>query len=256
MEKFMRQSFLNNGVTAHRGNSSEFPENTMTSFESALKTGADWIELDVKKTKDGHLVVIHDDNTARIGNDDVNVSETSYRELRKIDAAYQFRKQNKLYVPECKIPPLSEVITLIRKQGRTRLSIQPKENVVKEVIHMAEKMDALEWIGFNDGNLNLMLEVKNTKPDLPVFWDVGPCDVENNDFIETAKRNHFETIVVYEPCIDKDVIRGIHDAGISAGGWTINDPETMKKLFVAGIDRLYTDHPALCLRIKQSLIKQ
>ena len=55
--------FLNNGVTAHRGNSSAYPENTIPSFENALEVGADWIELDVRKTKDGRLVVIHNERS-------------------------------------------------------------------------------------------------------------------------------------------------------------------------------------------------
>ena len=57
---------MNNGVTAHRGNAGEFPENTMPAFESALKLGADWIELDVHQTTDGVIVVTHDADLKRI----------------------------------------------------------------------------------------------------------------------------------------------------------------------------------------------
>jgi hypothetical protein len=60
-------SFLNNGVTAHRGNSGDYPENTLPAFESGIEVGADWIELDIFRTKDGKLVVIHDKTTARTG---------------------------------------------------------------------------------------------------------------------------------------------------------------------------------------------
>ncbi len=53
-------TFLDNGVTAHRGNSAEYPENTLPAFKSGIELGADWIELDVFRTKDGKLGVIHD----------------------------------------------------------------------------------------------------------------------------------------------------------------------------------------------------
>ena len=53
-------SFLKNSVTAHRGNSGEHPENTIPAFKSGIEIGADWIELDIFRTKDGRLVVIHD----------------------------------------------------------------------------------------------------------------------------------------------------------------------------------------------------
>ena len=62
-----REGFLNNGVTAHRGNAAEYPENTLPAFESALALGVDWIELDIYRTKDGALAVIHDADTARVG---------------------------------------------------------------------------------------------------------------------------------------------------------------------------------------------
>ena len=60
-------SFLHNGVTAHRGNSGEHPENTIPAFKSGIEIGADWIELDIFRSKDGKIVVIHDQTTERVG---------------------------------------------------------------------------------------------------------------------------------------------------------------------------------------------
>jgi len=68
-------AFLDNGVTAHRGNSGQHPENTMPAFKSGLEVGADWIELDVFRTSDGKLVVIHDRTTGRVGDLDMDVTQ-------------------------------------------------------------------------------------------------------------------------------------------------------------------------------------
>ncbi|MFA6294359.1 MAG: glycerophosphodiester phosphodiesterase family protein, partial [Victivallales bacterium] len=119
----MKSSFLNNGVTAHRGNSSRYPENTIAAFKSALVTGADWIELDVRRTKDGQIVVIHDEDTGRVGSHKLEISGSSCSELRKVDVAFQFRKTNNMSLSECpeaSIPLLSEVIDLIKAQRKTR----------------------------------------------------------------------------------------------------------------------------------------
>jgi hypothetical protein len=78
-------TFLHNGVTAHRGNSGEFPENTIPAFASGIELGADWIELDIFRTKDGKLVVTHDRTTGRVGDRNLDVTESNYDELLRID---------------------------------------------------------------------------------------------------------------------------------------------------------------------------
>src|SRR4051794_8830606 len=63
--------FRRNGVTAHRGAQEHAPENTLEAFAIAIRDGADWVELDIFTTKDGQLVVIHDDTTGRVGDQDL-----------------------------------------------------------------------------------------------------------------------------------------------------------------------------------------
>ena len=79
--------FLQNGVTAHRGDSAAYPENTVWAFGSALRLGVDWIELDVHRTWDDKLVIIHDASTKAVAEYEVAVDKTEYSELRKIDVS-------------------------------------------------------------------------------------------------------------------------------------------------------------------------
>ena len=128
----MDNAFLDNGVTAHRGNSAAFPENTMSAFRAALACGADWIELDVLHTADGELVVCHDATTGRTANADVSIAETELADLRKLDMAAAFRTARGLDATRCppeRIPLLSEVLALVGAQRRTRVSIQPKSGM-------------------------------------------------------------------------------------------------------------------------------
>lgn len=248
-----KNSFLNNGVTAHRGNSFRYPENTIAAFKSALEIGVDWIELDVRRTKDGQLVVIHDEDTGRVGNINLKISGTSYSELKKVDVAFQFRNSNNISASECPemtLPLLSEIIGLIKTQGKTRMSIQPKDKVVGEIIELAGKMNALAWIGFNDGSLELMTEVKRFNRDLPVYWDTFDKEIVRD--VGLAKANCFECVVMHESCVDEYSIGKLHEAGIAAGAWTVNSPEIIKRFFAIGIDRIYTDYPELCLQIKKN----
>ena len=95
------ESWLNNGVTAHRGNSGVLPENTLPAFQSGIEVGADWLELDVYRTIDGEVVVIHDPDTRRVAEADLKVAKSTYAQLKALDVAYQFRKANKLSLQQC-----------------------------------------------------------------------------------------------------------------------------------------------------------
>lgn len=78
---------------AHRGFSGKYPENTMLAFRKALECGADGIEMDVQLTKDGELVVIHDERVDRTTNGTGNVRDYTLEELQKLDASYIYSEE-------------------------------------------------------------------------------------------------------------------------------------------------------------------
>ena len=109
-------TFLNNGVTAHRGNSGESPENTIAAFNSGVEVGADWLELDIFKTRDGKLVVIHDRTTERVGDKDLDVVGSTYEDLLVVDVATEFRRTRNLTIEQCpkqSAPLLKDVLRLV-----------------------------------------------------------------------------------------------------------------------------------------------
>jgi glycerophosphoryl diester phosphodiesterase len=237
-------SFLNNGVTAHRGNSGEYPENTIPAFKSGIEIGADWIELDIFHTKDGRLVVIHDRTTERVGDKNLVVSDSTYEQLFAVDVATDFRRRHGKTieaVPKQTIPLLEEVLRLVLTQAKTRLSIQPKMDCVAEAIDLVRELGAEKWVGFNDGNLQYMAEVKRLAPGIPIFWDRGESDIDED--IRFAKRHGFESLVLHQSTVTKEKIERVHEAGMKAGAWTVNDEADMARMLKMGIDRIYTDYP-------------
>ena len=243
--------FLRNGVTAHRGNSGEFPENTMPAFRSGIEIGADWLELDIFRTKDGKLVVIHDRTTGRVGDQDLVVPESTYAELLAIDVATDFRRRHGKSVAECppeRIPLLEEVLRLVVEQDRTRVSIQPKMDCVADAVALVKELGAERWVGFNDGNLQYMAEVKRLAPEIPVFWDRGETDIDRD--IRIAEEHGFEALVLHHSTVTAEKVEKIQAAGLEAGAWTVNDRETMERLLDMGVERLYTDFPRLLFDLK------
>jgi glycerophosphoryl diester phosphodiesterase len=118
------------GVTAHRGYSAAYPENTLPAFQGGINAHADWVELDIHKTKDGQIVISHDVSTKRTSEVDLLIANSTYQQLQEVDVATEFRKQKGLTLAQCpvqRMPLLKDAVQLIMKQNRTHLSIQTTE---------------------------------------------------------------------------------------------------------------------------------
>ncbi|WP_084735666.1 glycerophosphodiester phosphodiesterase family protein [Actinophytocola xinjiangensis] len=237
------RDFVHNGVTAHRGYSAAYPENTMSAFAEGLRAGADWIELDVFTSADGQLVVSHDATTGRFADRDLRIAQSTYAELRTLDVAHGFREANGLtlaQVPRQRMPLLSDALRLIKGQHRARLSIQPKDGSTAAAVALVQDLRAQRWVGFNDGNLAKMSLVKELDPSIHVFWDL-PANGDLDTELATARDRGFDSLVVNQARVSPAVIAAIEEAGFESGAWTVNDTEVMRRFIGWGIDRLYTD---------------
>ncbi|WP_316810905.1 glycerophosphodiester phosphodiesterase [Pedobacter heparinus] len=256
LSAFSQHTIPVKGVTAHRGFSAAYPENTLTAFQAGIDAGADWVELDIHKTKDGKIVVSHDASTGRVADKSLIIAQASYQELQKLDVATAFRKSRGLSQKECpaeKMPLLEEAVKLILKQKATKLSIQPKADCVAEAIGIVRKLGAENRVGFNDASLKYMSQVKQFAPRIPVFWDRGPETAINEDIL-TAKAMGFETLVINFKGITPEKVRLVKAAGLQVGTWTVSDKDTLLKMIKLGLDRIYTDDPALLILLyKESL---
>lgn len=243
------------GITAHRGDSANYPENTLAAFQSALNSGVDWIETDVYKTADHQLVLIHDSDTFRTAGVKLNVEQTVYAELAALDYAAVFRKNKKLTakeVPFGKIPLLEDALELIVKNKKARISLQPKNECVDDCIAVIKKMKAENWTGFNDGSLKKMSRVKELAPKIPVFWDL-PAEPDLEKSIRIARAKGFEALVLHYSGMTASKAAAIKKAGLIPGVWTLNDPQKAADFMKFGVERFYTDNPNLLLKVKADL---
>lgn len=247
----MKQGLRRNGITAHRGDCEHFPENTLESVKAAVATGADWIEVDIQATRNGVLVLSHDESTGRTGNANMHIADVTLAELQTVHLG-QGAKGPIL------IPALIEVLAFIRTQSQTLLSLQPKAGVVDQSVHLIRMLDAAHLVGFNDGDLAKMRRAKQLLPEAAILWDrhdYSPGikgDAELMDDIRVAQTHGFEAIVLRKDTVTPDRIAMIRDSGIESGAWTVNDEAEMCAVFAAGVERIYTDFPTRGLRIKAS----
>jgi glycerophosphoryl diester phosphodiesterase len=245
------------GVTAHRGNSVEFPENTLPSFQGGIDAGADWVELDIRKTSDGQIVISHDADTKRMAGVELVIPNSTYKELEQLDVAAGFRKAKAFTIAQCpvqRMPLLKDALQLFMKQNRTHVSMHLKVDCVTEALAIIKETHAEQIVGFNDSGLDYVAKAKKLAPAIPIFWDRLPTTNIDED-IKVAKERGFETIVMHYSGVTQENVDKIKAANLKTGAWTVDDRPTLEKMLKLGVERIYTDAPKLLITIKKELNK-
>jgi len=228
-------------ITAHRGASVAAPENTMAAFRRAMEAGATYAELDVQRTADGGIIVLHDGDVLRMGGDPRKVRDLTVAELQAIDVGRKYDAQFAGEVP----PTLEEVIALVR--GRMKLNVELKYNVpdpglAPAVIDLLEREDFLDQVVITSLDYAALKQVKSLEPALQtghiVTAAVGNVVRTEADFLSLNSARASTTLV-----------RKAHAAGKGVHVWTVNDPEVMLRMIERGVDNIITDDPALLRRV-------
>lgn len=160
-------------IVAHRGSRINRPENTLTAFEEAIRVGADGIELDVHLSKDGEVVVIHDETVDRTTNGSGRVRHLTIAELKELDAGSWF---DAAFAGE-KIPTLLEVLELLERTGfRGSLNIEfktgfhPYPNMEQKVQVLLDKKDWPFDIMYSSFSLRALLRMHRLDPTAEVAY--------------------------------------------------------------------------------------
>jgi len=246
-------AFLLNGVTAHRGYSGKYPQNTMDAFVAAVEAGADTIELDIHQTLDGKLVVIHDDSTGAYAMEDLVIAESTWEELRELDVAYYYRWLHPGY-PVTHMPLLSEVLEFIMTQNSTKLTIEIKDDSSEKAVSLVHEYNAQAWAGFTGFSYEIMSSVKDLDPSLYVLWLDNPITCEEfQEDIELCIDAGFEAFGMNSIHFSCCRVAKLHEFGLESAFYTVNDPISMAILISADVDHIITNYAEKCLEVKEQL---
>ena len=236
-------------IVAHRGASFDAPENTLAAFKLGWAQNADAVELDIMLSKDGRIVVIHDQDTKRLAGVDRPVVGQTLAELRSLDVG---RWKDVKFTGE-KPPLLSEVLATIPDGRRLFIEVKCGAEVVPELVRelkaAGKKPEQTAIIGFS---ADAMAAVKQALPHLEVYWivnikpdpksDKQPLSVD--ELIVTAQRIKADGLDL-SACdtIDKAFGDKVRSAGLRFAVWTVNDPAVARAMQAAGVQSLTTDRP-------------
>lgn len=235
-------------VWAHRGASAYAPENTMEAFKLAVEMKADGIETDVHLTKDGVLVLMHDEKVNRTTDGKGYIKDFTYEELSKLNANY-----HKEGYDFCHVPKLEELLQLAKDTGillnievKTDMIIYP--NIEEKVLALVKEFGIEQQVMYSSFNHYTLKKMKELKPDITV----GLLYMEGlYKPWYYAKAMECEALhPVYIACFLDDYVANCHKHGIMVNTWTVDKEEDMRWFKAQDVDGIITDDPKLAVQIR------
>lgn len=225
-------------VMAHRGASTEAPENTMAAFQKAIDDMADYIELDVQLTNNGEVIVMHDSNAYRTTGVDANIVNMTYKEVKTLDAGSWFSDE---YVGE-NVPSLKEVLELTQGKIKLNIELKPADNgtaLAKNTVRLIEKYNMVNDCVITSFSESALKAVKTYNQEIKVGYILSAA---YGDFYDMKNVDFFSVNAAF---LSKRTIDAIHNSGKRVYAWTVNNKESIKNLTNKGVDGIITDNPVL-----------
>jgi glycerophosphoryl diester phosphodiesterase len=228
-------------VWAHRGASGYAPENTLEAFQKAIDLKADGIELDVQMTKDGRLVIIHDETVNRVSDARGWVKDFTLEEIRKLNVNLRFPEYGAV-----KIPTLEEVYRLMQ-DTRLMINVEIKSGIVfykdieEKVMELTRRMGLQERIIYSSFNHYSVMKLKKLDPSVKTgfLYEDGYLDMPQYAAKHGVEALHPALYNLQYP----NFIEDCRVRNIKVRPWTVNETEEMKLLCGLKIDAMITNYP-------------
>jgi glycerophosphoryl diester phosphodiesterase len=221
---------------AHRGASAFYPENTLRAFIAAAELGADMCEFDVRMTRDGEVVVIHDASVNRTTDGRGRVAAMSAAAIRGLDAGMRYGAE---FRGE-RIPTLAEVAGALgaRRCGMdVELKARGLESRVCEVLRRCGAIESATVSSFDWDQLKIVAE-QEPGLRLALLGERAPVGL-----LEAAVAMRAFAIAPRFDIADAALCAEAHRRGLAVYVWTVDDAPTMRRLIAAGVDGIMTNNP-------------
>ncbi len=226
-------------MIAHRGMSGLETENTCAAFVAAGNRSHFGIETDVHKTADGHFVVIHDDDTARVGEQALPVEDSSFEALRAVRLK---DKDGSLARADLMIPTLEEYIGICRRYDKTAV-LEFKNRFADEdiarIVHIIETMGHLENTVFISFVYENLVSLKQQFPRLSAQFLTGERD--DHEWLCSELASKGIDIDVQWGAVTRERVAMWHAAGLKVNCWTVDHPDDAARLIDMGVDYITTN---------------
>lgn len=225
----------------HRGYSGKYPENTLLSFEKAIEAGVDGIELDVQFSKDGELVIIHDETLERTTTGKGWVKDHTLEELKSLDASASFTGKYGIV----QIPTLDEVFALVKNYDiitnvELKTGVFEYPGIEEAVYECIKKYDLSEKVIISSFNHFSVMRMRKTAPELKCGF------LFDTWLIDAGKYCHTHGIPCYHPNFRNlipSVVEEVKQYGLEINTWTVNTLEDFNYLAALNVDVAIGNYP-------------
>ncbi len=229
-------------VVAHRGASGLAPENTMAAFALAVRRGAGMIELDVQRTADGVLVVIHDTTLRRTTNGRGRVAQRTFADLSALDAGSWFAPR---FAHE-RIPRLLDVLKFLHGKAYVNIELKPSAAragiapALVACVHAAHMQKHVLVSSFHHATVRRVKELDSSIATAIILHPALPPRTPITPF---ARRAHADAIVCAVRQVTRRRVEEAHAHGLIVGAYTVNSPRTLQRMLHAGVRVVVTNIP-------------
>jgi glycerophosphoryl diester phosphodiesterase len=241
-------------IIGHRGASAVAPENTMAAFREALAAGADGIEFDVRLTRDGVPVVIHDSTLRRTGGVPHRVAELTREEISKVDVGSWFAET---FANET-VPSLAELFKLFQSNNST-LYLEMKcdspagqRPLAEACVKAIDEHSLKSRVVVQCFQLPALKVFREIDPDIktvalfePSF--TNPSVLSDQKIINQATDIGAAALALHHRLARESLVLKAKAAGLHVAVWTVDDPAWIERARAIGVDALITNNPAVML---------
>lgn len=237
-------------VIAHRGNRAHAAENTIESLQQALDLGADAIEFDVRVTRDGVPVVIHDPDVDRTTDGRGLVQSFTFAEIRRLDAGARLRGARTSPIP---VPSLEEVLDRFRTlpsviEVKELAAVEATQRLIAQFAAedrvVVGSADAMVMQRFYRTKLRTCASMRDATMLIPIALAGLKPAKPSYDILSVTPRFRGFRIPVFR------MAAAVRKLGIATQVWTVNDPESARGYWRGGVAGIVTDDPGAILRAR------
>lgn len=226
---------------AHRGFSGRYPENTMLAFAKALEAGADGIELDVHFSKDGEIVIIHDELVDRTTDGTGLVADMTLAQLKELDASAGYKG---IYGIN-RIPTLQEYFEFVKDKDiitniELKTGINPYPGIEEKTLEMIDAYGLRDRIIISSFNHYSVKRFKELAPDVVCGFLEESWIIDMADY---AKAHGVECLHPIFPAVTDEYAKAAREAGLMINVWTVNTREDMEQMIARGVHGIIGNYP-------------
>lgn len=234
-------------IFGHRGSMGTYPENTLLSFQEAINEGVDGIELDVHMTKDGEIVVIHDERLDRTTNGTGYIKDLTLEEIKQYSAGVKFvhlPKYDEATWSQETVPTLQEVLELLAPYPvelniELKTYIFPYEGMEEKLLSIIKQYGNGRKVVYSSFHLPTLIRLKVIDPNAEIAWLFMQAISHPRDYMDTFA---LESLHVSKDLLLSDVYEW-KDAMHTARVWTVNSTDEIKQLLDLHVKAIITDFP-------------